>query len=128
MIKERNTKQKQIIYSALCTLGHPTATEVYEYVHEESPTIGRGTVFRVLGAFAESGRARRVHLRDSDERFDATTSPHYHARCRVCGRVSDVFSTELAHFLAATNTGDFCAEEAEVEFRGICRACSAEKK
>ena len=56
-MQERQTKQKQIIYDALKTLDHPTATEVYGYVHENYPTVSRATVFRDLGGFATSGRA-----------------------------------------------------------------------
>ena len=52
---QRKTKQKQAIYDALAALDHPTATQVYERVHEEHPTVSRGTVFRVLGGFAERG-------------------------------------------------------------------------
>lgn len=33
-MQERQTKQKRIIYDALKTLDHPTATEVYGYVHD----------------------------------------------------------------------------------------------
>ena len=45
----RNTRQKQMVYDALTRLDHPTATQVYECVHAEHPTVSRGTVFRVLG-------------------------------------------------------------------------------
>ena len=47
-MQERQTKQKTIIYDALMTLDHPTATEVYSYVHEQYPSVSRATVFRVL--------------------------------------------------------------------------------
>ena len=62
----RNTRQKQMVYDALTRLDHPTATEVYERVHSEHPTVSRGTVFRVLGGFAAGGQVRRVTLADSD--------------------------------------------------------------
>ncbi len=123
-MKERNTKQKQAIYEALCVLGHPTATEVYEYLHRDNPTISRGTVFRVLGGFAESGRARRLHLSGSDERFDATLTPHFHARCRRCGRVRDVFLPELNKALDGFEAEDFIVDSFEAEFGGLCRDCA----
>ena len=83
---QRKTKQKQAIYDALAALDHPTATQVYERVHEEHPTVSRGTVFRVLGGFAERGLVRKLSLAESDARFDVTTAPHAHGVCRVCGR------------------------------------------
>ena len=72
----RNTRQKQMVYDALTRHDHPTATEVYERVHSEHPTVSRGTVFRVLGGFAAGGQVRRVTLADSDTRYDHTLEPH----------------------------------------------------
>ena len=66
----RKTKQKQAVYEALTQLDHPTATQVYEYVHSQNPTLSRGTVFRVLGGFAANGQVRKVTLEGSDARFD----------------------------------------------------------
>lgn len=86
----RNTKQKQAVYGALCALGHPTATEVYAYVRAHGSTVSRGTVFRVLAGFADEGRIRRLFFSGSDLRYDATLTPHAHAHCTVCGKVTDV--------------------------------------
>ena len=123
-MKERSTRQKQKIYEALCALYHPTATEVYDKIHAECPTVSRGTVFRVLGGFAENGRARRVHLQGSDDRFDATVAPHCHARCRVCGKIIDVFSPCLEGAIRGIDTGDFAAESFELEICGLCKECA----
>ncbi len=121
MIIERNTKQKQTVYDALKTLGHPSATEVYEYVHAAHPSISRGTVFRVLGGFVESGKAKRLSLSGSDERFDATVVPHAHTRCRICGKIADI---ALPHGCASCGMcGDFRAETCEVVFSGVCAEC-----
>ena len=65
----RNTKQKRAVYAALCALGHPSATEVYDYVKTRDPKISRGTVFRVLRAFSEGGRAVKIHIAGSDDRL-----------------------------------------------------------
>ena len=61
-MQERQTKQKRIIYDALKSLDHPTATEVYGYVHERHPTVSRATVFRVLNGFTCSGRAAELRM------------------------------------------------------------------
>ncbi len=120
---ERNTYQKQAIYDALLFLGHPTATEVYEYVHERYPVISRGTVFRVLGGFAETGRAKRLCFAGSDDRFDATVVQHAHARCRLCGKITDVFLPELGRIVGAELQDGFFAEGYEAEISGICKEC-----
>ncbi len=120
----RNTKQKQAVYEALTRLDHPTATQVYACVHTEHPTLSRGTVFRVLGAFAAEGRVRRVTLADSDTRYDHTLAPHAHGRCRVCGRVCDIFLPDYASIARGAICGGFHIDGCEVEFTGVCGTCS----
>ena len=120
---ERNTKQKQAVYEALCALDHPTATEVYGFVRAKYPSLSRGTVFRVLGGFADSGKARRLCLTDSDVRYDPTITPHAHARCRSCGKVCDVFSPCFDRLIDAAKSDSFEPDGFEVEFFGVCASC-----
>lgn len=121
MQQTRRTWQKQAVYHALCALDHPTATQVYERVREDYPTVSRGTVFRVLGGFSQSGKIKKLQLSDSDIRYDFRTEPHCHARCRVCGAVKDVFfdPAQLSGLTAEGFEIDGCA----VEFFGICADC-----
>lgn len=120
---ERNTKQKRIVYDALCELGHPSATEVYERVHENYPSVSRGTVFRLLGTFAQCGRAKKLHFVNSDDRFDATVRPHSHIRCRQCGKIGDVFFPDLEQTLCGIEPEGFTVEGCEVAFIGLCDRC-----
>lgn len=120
----RKTKQKQAVYEALTQLDHPTATQVYEYVHKQNPTLSRGTVFRVLGGFAANGQVRKVTLEGSDARFDHTLVPHGHGRCRECGRVCDIFLADFAAIGRDAVCGGFQVEDWDVEFTGLCEECS----
>ena len=123
-MQERQTKQKQIIYDALKTLDHPTATEVYGYVHEVSPTVSRATVFRVLGGFASNGRALELRAAGNEVRYDYNVMPHYHAHCDKCGRVADVVATGIpVGGLSVTAENGFTVNGYSVEFFGTCKAC-----
>lgn len=123
-MQERQTKQKQIIYDALKTLDHPTATEVYSYVHEISPTVSRATVFRVLGGFATNGRALELRAAGNEVRYDYNVMPHYHAHCEKCGRVTDVVATGIpVGGLSVTADNGFSVSGYSVEFFGTCKAC-----
>lgn len=125
-MQERQTRQKQIIYDALKSLDHPTATEVYGKVHEEYPSVSRATVFRVLGGFATSGRALELRLAGQEVRYDYNVAPHCHARCRGCGRLSDVAAKNLpAEGLQAEICDDFEVEGYAVEFYGVCKECQS---
>lgn len=128
-MKERQTQQKQIIYSALTTLDHPTATEVYAYVHEQHPTVSRATVFRVLGGFAGSGRALELRSAGNEVRYDYNIQPHYHARCEKCGRVVDVVAEGIAPSgLSARAMTAFKVKGYGIEFFGECQNCMDEKQ
>ncbi|MBQ7924534.1 MAG: transcriptional repressor [Clostridia bacterium] len=123
-MQERQTKQKQIIYEALRTLNHPTATEVYGYVHDAYPTVSRATVFRVLGGFAGSGRALELRSAGSEVRYDYNVEPHCHGRCTVCGRLSDVEVEGLPkNGVKATACDGFEVQSYALEFFGVCMNC-----
>ena len=125
-MQERQTKQKQIIYDALNTLDHPTATEVYGYVRSTHPSVSRATVFRVLGGFAVNGRALELRAAGSEVRYDYNIEPHYHARCLHCGRVADVKAEGLPQSgLSVKVDSGFLVEGYSVEFFGSCRECNA---
>ena len=125
-MQERQTKQKQIIYEALQTLDHPTATEVYGYVHTKYPSVSRATVFRVLGGFATNGRALELRAAGNEVRYDYNIAPHYHAHCRACGRLADVKTAGFPdQNVQATACGGFALEGFSVEFFGICKECKA---
>lgn len=128
-MQERQTKQKQIIYEALKTLDHPTATEVYGYVHETNPTVSRATVFRVLGGFADAGRALELRLAGNEVRYDYNVAPHCHARCAICGRVADVEVMGLSpESVKAVACNGFEIEGYAVEFHGRCGECKSAQK
>ena len=127
-MQERQTKQKQIIYDALKTLDHPTATEVYGYVHENHPTVSRATVFRVLSGFADNGRALELRAAGNEVRYDYNVEPHYHAHCNKCGRVADICVEGITKGgLKMTMAGDFTVEGYSVEFFGVCGSCQNER-
>lgn len=121
MTSQRRTAQKQAVYDALLALDHPSATEVYAYLQGKEPAVSRGTVFRVLSAFSESGRVKKLRLLGDEAHYDFNTSPHAHARCRLCGRVWDLQGVPAPLALPE----GFLFEESELEVSGVCAACAA---
>lgn len=123
---ERNTMQKEIIYSALCRMAnHPTADDVYKAVHEAHPSISRATVFRVLNKMAENGSVYKVNIANGADHFDHQTFRHYHAHCSKCGCVCDV---KLAPLVMLEDKGieaeeDFSITGYSLQFDGVCARC-----
>lgn len=124
---ERNTIQKEIIYSALCRMAnHPTADEVYNSVHEEHPSISRATVFRVLNKLADNGTILKVNIANGADHFDHQVFRHYHAHCSCCGDVSDVKLAPLVMLEDAQieAVGKFNITGYSLQFDGICEKCA----
>ena len=117
----RNTLQKDIILSTLCSLKtHPTAPMLYEEIHRTHPTISRSTVYRVLGQMADEGTVLRLGIAGSDARYDGDTSPHSHIRCRACGRVDDLPAVDVSPL---ADSAGYVVESCAVEFGGLCPEC-----
>jgi len=88
----RLTPQRQVILEALREEDtHPTADEIYEKVRRVMPRISLGTVYRNLDLMASEGLILKLHVDDTQMRFDGNTEPHLHISCVHCGRVSDIF-------------------------------------
>ena len=105
MTSRRNTIQKDLVRNAVYEMRrHVTATEVYEFIKEAYPTIGKGTVYR--------------------KRFDFTLKNHYHVRCVKCGEVSDVDMDEISGLLERIrDTHGIKFLDYDIAFKGICPKC-----
>ena len=122
MTSRRNTIQKDLVRNTVYEMRrHVTANEVYEFVKEFSPTIGKGTVYRNLDILVEEGNLRKVEVSDGPNRFDLTLKNHYHVRCVNCGEISDVDMDEILGLLEKihdTHGTDFLGYD--ILFKGIC--------
>ena len=121
----RNSKQKEIILRALrehCV--HPTAEELYKYIHTEHADIGVATVYRNLNKFAESGIIRKIIGLDGSSHFDSCTEPHYHFICNCCGQIYDIPGRIGMDLIAKAEEFTDCKiTSMDIAFRGLCRAC-----
>ncbi len=130
MIKERNTKQKALILSAVRgTKTHPTAEQVHAMLVETVGGLSLGTVYRNLNHMAELGQIRRISVTNSPDRFDGDVSPHHHICCNNCGRFCDFFDMEYDNALDAVieEKSGFSLIRHETVFYGVCPECIKNK-
>ena len=120
-MKRRSTKQRECVYEALTALYHPTAEEVYGWLQERYPEIGRATVFRNLSILAEEGRAVKLHFPDEVTRYDPTVDGHYHFMCRKCECIIDL---PVNAKIPLPESDAFIADAQDIQFYGYCRSCS----
>lgn len=122
---ERNTIQKSLVLEAVCSLcDHPTSADIFEKVREKHPTISRATVYRNLDLLAQKGEIRRVDFSSGAARYDCNTSPHYHVRCRECGKVGDVMLHDISDIMdSVRDSDDFEVTGYHIQFEGYCSDC-----
>ena len=124
MSQTRMTRQRAIILETLRAVDtHPTADEIYGMVREKMPRISLGTVYRNLELLAGSGEIRRLDKAGAQKHFDGNITPHHHVRCRLCGRIGDVFSPVPVPYVETAMVPGFILEAVDLEFVGVCDAC-----
>ncbi|MDL2327051.1 transcriptional repressor [Ruminococcaceae bacterium OttesenSCG-928-A11] len=123
---QKNTIQRRLVMEAVQALhNHPTADEIYAHICRQHPGISKATVYRNLGQLAEGGEILRVTHLNAADRFDFNTAPHYHFRCRGCGRVFDVATPYRETLLdELKNMDGFRYEEHDIVFTGLCPGCN----
>lgn len=121
----RNSKQKDIVLRALDEHRvHPTADELYKYIHQEHTDIGVATVYRNLNKFVQKGIIRKIIGLDGSSHFDSCMEPHFHFICDCCGEIYDIpmdISTDL--IAKAEEFTDCKIASMDITFRGFCRKC-----
>lgn len=129
MIKQRNSRQRQLILNAVCNrCDHPTADEIYLDVREKDNRISRGTVYRNLGVLSENSQVTRVKLPQA-ERYDSRTDLHYHLVCTCCGSVTDApmrYHEEYDHEMELES--GFEINRHRTIFEGLCPLCRKKKE
>ena len=112
MTSRRSTIQKDLVRNTVYEMKrHVTANEVYEFIKEAYPTIGKGKVYRNLDI------------------FDFILKNHYHVRCIKCGEIFDVDMDQIPDLLERIhNTHGIEFVDYDNSFKGICPKCREKVK
>ncbi|MFT8532197.1 Fur family transcriptional regulator [Bifidobacterium aquikefiri] len=125
----RVTSQRLAVLSTLEDHPHSSAGEIISSVNaaERENLTAQGT-YVILQQLEQYGLVRRVSLPDSASiRWETRVADnHHHVQCVVCGRVEDV-DCVVGHApcLTPSDTHDMEIFEAQIVFRGLCKACKA---
>lgn len=121
------TTQRTAIYNALCaTTAHPTAEELFLMVRGQMAGISLATVYNTLEMLVQEDMALKITGKRS-ARYDATCTPHAHARCLRCDSVFDLPRHDMPEFIASLPMPEgFVAKLASIEVEGVCKACVTE--
>lgn len=124
-MKSRNTIQRQLVLEVVRTLqSHPSAEQVYREICKNHPDISRATVYRNLELLVQRGEITKVKALSSPALFDHITKPHYHIRCRGCGRYFDMEMTTAEGLeKGIKDKNGFDIEGYDIIFFGLCPEC-----
>lgn len=124
----RATRQRLAALRALRRLkGHPTAAELHVRLRAEQPNLSQKTVYEILDNLVGVGLASRVTEGGEPVRYEAWSDPHYHARCRVCGRLFDLPARADSQIRGRTPLPEgFRVEAIRVTLHGLCQRCRDE--
>lgn len=121
----KNSKQKEIVLRVLEEHKiHPTAEELYRFIHQEYTDIGVATVYRNLNKLAEKGIIKKIIGLDGSSHFDSCTEPHSHFICNCCGKIYDVPENVGMDLIAKAEEFTDCKiTSMDITFRGFCSEC-----
>lgn len=107
----------EFISSCRC---HPSADEIFSFIHRNNPTLSRTTVFSSVKLLAERGLINDIDISSDSTRYDSTLyPPHAHFICRDCRKIFDI----PIDMDALTAPEDFLCDNVNVFFKGICPEC-----
>ena len=125
MANKRQTMQKQIIFEAVKNLkNHPTAEEIYNYIHTKYSQISLSTVYRNLYALIQEGKIKKLSS-FTPERFDFFVQDHIHFRCNRCETINDLnidLSQSVINELKK-NGFDLKINDISILLEGVCQDC-----
>lgn len=99
---------------------HPTADEIYSFVHRNNPTLSKTTVFNSVKLLAEKGLINDINISADSTRYDSTLhAPHAHFICRECRRIFDI-PLDMSSLAVPA---DFSCDNVNVYFKGVCPEC-----
>ncbi|NJO91020.1 MAG: transcriptional repressor [Chloroflexia bacterium] len=90
------TPQRIAILEAIYKIGgHPTADNIMEFIHQSSPNIASGTVYKVLDTLIKHNFIKKVTTDKGVMRYDGILENHHHLYCIECDLIEDYMDEEL---------------------------------
>lgn len=104
--------------------GHVSASELYDKVKLEDPTIGSATVFRMVKLFESAAIAHSSLFEDKVVRYEKSNDHHDHLVCIRCHKVIEFHSSKIEAIQeeVAAQSG-FLIKRHRLEIYGICKEC-----
>jgi Fur family peroxide stress response transcriptional regulator len=94
------TPQRMRVMEAVYNLdNHPTAENILEYIRQNDPNIGSGTVYKVLETLVKNNLVKKVKTERDVMRYDGMLENHHHLYCIQCDYIEDYKNDKLDRLL-----------------------------
>jgi Fur family peroxide stress response transcriptional regulator len=125
--KKFSAKRSLILEAVNSTDTHPGVQWLYGQIRKKYPRLSIATVYRTIREACEEGDIVSRGVVNGEERFDAATSPHPHAVCKICGKIRDIPERVPADPDEGSAFGvpGFSCDRREAVYYGVCDACAA---
>ena len=120
------TPQRMAIFDILADSDHHmTVDEVYQKARVEYPMLSPATVYRNMEQMVESGLLTHLDLGGSSMRYDTNLEEHHHFVCSKCGKVTDVYLSNVEFSLdkSKSSLGKARIDSHELHLQGTCEDC-----
>ena len=108
---------------------HPSVDSVYTALLPSYPTISRTTVYNTLHLFSQNNVVLTVCIDGNEIRYDGLTKPHFHFKCKKCGKIYDIVNDDSIPAIYKTCFAqlpeNFSAEKLELDMWGVCAQCAS---
>ncbi len=104
---------------------HPSATQLFEKLRDQYPTMSFGTVYKTINLLKEMGEVLELGFSNDDNHYDGNKPyPHPHLICTSCHKISDT-EIELPQSLVAevSSTSGYKITRNRLDFYGLCPQC-----
>lgn len=106
--------------------GHPSATQLYEQVKSDYPTMSPATVYKTINLFKEMGEVFEIDLKENSRYDGNNPHPHPHVICINCQKVMDGSDKPVNNLLDKIESDSgYKIVRHQIIFYGYCPDCQA---
>jgi Fur family peroxide stress response transcriptional regulator len=106
---------------------HPSASDIYDAVSKQFPTMSFATVYNTLKALKMHENIQELTIDPEKKRFDPNMTRHHHLICVNCSKIIDI-ETEFDIVLSNAQKHGFEITGNHIDFYGVCTDCLNTKK
>lgn len=103
---------------------HMTAEQIFFKLKNQYPSVVLATVYNNLNSLYQQGKIRKISVEGYPDRYDKTVR-HDHLVCRRCGKLSDVYLSDITAQLE--NQVGFSIDGYDLKLQYLCPECRSQE-